>query len=259
MKLRDLLGIGLILAVLCLGGGGFYAAQRLAQPAADSETLCPATGAAAATLVLIDKSDPLSAAQAEQVKALILKARDTLKTGEKIRIAVLERDEATGLARTRIWRGLCNPGLEANPLYQNPKLVRARYEEAFRAPLDRELDALTKPGIAPQSPIAEALSAAITGDKDTLNAESARLLIVSDLLEHTPEASAYTGTFSEAMLARLFAGRAAEWLARARIEVEVLPRVAHASEQTAAQAIWQNYFRMAGVDGGRGARIGTLE
>jgi hypothetical protein len=255
MKPRDLLGFVLIFAVLGLGGGGFYAAQRFGRPGMDRETLCPATGAIAATIILIDKSDPLTPAQADAVRSEILEARDALKIGEKIKIAVLERDAASGLAAIRVWRGVCNPGLEANPLYQNPKLVRARYEDAFRAPLDRELDALTAPGTAPQSSIVEALAAAIEGDGDVLNSANGRLLIVSDLLEHSPGASAYNGTFSEATLRRYLKGEVSAWLSRASVEVRMLPRDAYRTEQAAARAAWDHYFRAAGVNGGSGARI----
>jgi hypothetical protein len=255
MKPRDFLGLVLIFAVLGLGGGGFYAAQRFAHADTDRETLCPATGAIAATIILIDKSDPLSPAQVDAVRSEILGARDALKIGEKLKIAVLERDSVSGLANIRIWRGVCNPGLEANPLYQNPKLVRARYEDAFRAPLDRELDMLTTPGTAPESPIAEALAAAIEGDGDILDSGNGRLLIVSDLLEHRPGASAYDGTFSEDTLRRSLNGDVSAWLSRASVEVRMLPRDAYKTEQRAAQAVWDHYFRTAGVNGGGGAHI----
>lgn len=247
MKLRDVLGLALILAVMAVAAGAFYAADRLAQARYDADSLCPLDGASGAAVIVVDKSDPLTREQVEGVRREILAARDGLPIGAKIKIAVIENEPGGEGARVRLWQGLCNPGAEANPLYENPKLVRARYDDAFRAPLERNLASLLTPGTAPQSPISAGISAALTQDAEIAQSSDRRLLLVSDLLQHADGTSAYTGTLSEEAL-RASIGAAGAWLNEAQIRVLLLPREQHKARQDAALAIWRGFFNSVGAE-----------
>lgn len=240
MNLKAIIGAFLGLFAISAAAAAFYAASRLSEPRFDHETLCPLTGIAGATAIVIDKSDPLTPPQIEAVRREILAARDALPQGAQIRIAVIENAPDGQRAQLRLGLPLCNPGSEANPLYENPKLVRARYEDAFRAPLERDLAALLTPGTAPSSPISAAVAASVP-DMGQMAASHAplRILLVSDLMEHTGQASAYAGTLNAAAIRASFPDAQAPVMAASQVRVLLLPRPAHAREQAAAETAWR--------------------
>jgi hypothetical protein len=252
MSNKDLAGVALILAVLAVAGGLFYVRQMLAAKTYDEATLCPtreAGGVRAATLIVIDKSDPFTEPQVATIRQAILTARDALPPGGKIKIAVIEKAPSENAAQIRLLRALCNPGSgeTANAIYQNAKLVERRYQERFLEPLDRDLQSLSVPGVAPESPIALALASSINPDDDIAGVAEKRVILVSDLMEHTADASAYKGNFSAESLRRAVGEDAVAWLSGAKVDVHMLQR-AKDTQQEAAIATWLAFFQGAGAN-----------
>lgn len=247
MRSKDLIGILMVMSVVGVIFYGFYIAYTLSLPKYYEDTLCPLTGVKAATIVVVDKTDPFERYQIEALKARILSLRNDLRLLEKISITVVER-KADGQARIRQTLAICNPGKgeNASPIYQNPAKIEARYNERFREPFDRELQLLLVPGTATTSPIVEAMVEAISNDPKVLAADTRRLIIFSDLYENTARSSAYKPNFSADMITSQIPDNARSWLSGASVHVEVIRR-SNPGQQRALQQVWESAFAAAGA------------
>lgn len=247
MKTKDIIGILFVIIAACLAGGGLYAAQYFKKPKFDSMSLCPLSGVTAATVIIIDKTDPLRANELQRLREIIERERKALEPGAKIIISMLEQVPGTAKVSSHPVLSLCNPGSEANPLYQNPKRVTARYNESFLRPLESAIQKIPGEGSAPTSPIAEAVDLAMAGES-MAPVEKGKLVLVSDLMEHTLEGSAYDGTFTARTLHKIIPPEVSMRLRKFAIEIVLLPRPAYENRQNAAKAVWRDYF--AAVSGG---------
>ncbi len=120
MNWKAILGAALIVIALSLAGGGVYAVHSLRQPKFDPETLCPLAGAKAVTLILIDKTDPLTATEQARVRSLIAAEAEAVQTGGRIIVKLLQQKEGASEAALATAADLCNPGAEGNPFFENP-------------------------------------------------------------------------------------------------------------------------------------------
>ena len=204
--MKAILGVALTIIAASLAGGGVYAVHRLKQKTFDPATLCPLGGSQAASVILIDKTDPLTAEEKASARRLVAAEAGAVRRGDRITVRLLrQRDGAAGTVLDTT-ADLCNPGAEANPLFENPKRVAARYESAFREPLDEALASEQDADPAPVSPIAQAIHESLAAVPE-YPGQRLKLILVSDLMEHTPDASAYNGTLSEAALAQGLSAR----------------------------------------------------
>ncbi len=96
------------------------------------------------------------------------------------------------------------------------------------------------------SPIAHALAAAIT-DLSPKGKEPLQVILISDLMEHTPTVSAYRGTLTEGDLASAIDNEARDALKNAAVSVVQIADQHHAKEQNAATAAWRALFARLGV------------
>ena len=160
----------------------------------DKDTFCPIAGAKETTVVLIDRTDSLNLVQQA---ALLQKLEDikaeTPKYGEIEIYTVGEISDA--LLRPEI--KLCNPGRgeDVDPTIGNPRLVEKKWKDGFQVPLERVFKDMLQPGEAKTSPIAESIqSIALTSfDVERGGDVDKRLIVVSDMLQNTPEFSQYRG------------------------------------------------------------------
>jgi hypothetical protein len=240
MNAKAILGMVLLIAAACLAGGGFYAMHALKQKRFDPETLCPAEGAKGTTLILIDKTDPLTPAEQTRIQSLTALERDAAQRGDRITIRLLRQKDGANETVLDTIADLCNPGLDANPLFENPKRVAARYRNAFVAPMEAALASAGGDGSAPASPIAQAVHTSVEGAAG--RAGRLKLILISDLMEHTPGASAYSGTLNEAVLRKLVPQAAQAQLKEAEVYIGLLARPRHAKQQEAAIAAWRRFF-----------------
>jgi hypothetical protein len=242
MSAKAILGVALIVAAASLAGGGVYALHRLKLKKFDPATLCPLEGSQVASVILIDKSDPLTAAEKASARGLVAAEAAAVRKGDRITVRLLRHMDGAGGTALETAADLCNPGAEANPLFENPKRVAARYRNAFREPLDEALADGQENGPAAASPIAQAIHESLAAVPEAPG-QHLRLTLVSDLMEHTPEASAYAGTMSEAALRKNFSPALADRLRGAEVRIMLLARPRHAQQQAAAIAVWRRLFQ----------------
>ncbi|MBT3069875.1 hypothetical protein KKP04_03210 [Rhodomicrobium sp. Az07] len=237
--LRSVLGVLLIACTAALAGGGFYAAASIKADMIDQVTLCPRNGATSATLILIDRTDPLTPIEQIFARDLIAAQRDAAARGERLAVKVL-RENGSGVTLETLV-DLCNPGAEANPFFENPKRIVARYDNAFLQPVEEALAALGREGNATASPIAEALALGVHG-LDAKPDGPLKIILVSDMMEHGPGASAYNGTLTPDALGERLLAEVRPALSAARMTVVLIPRPRLAKQQASAMRAWRRLF-----------------
>ncbi len=242
MSAKAILGVALILVAAGLAAGGVYALHRLKQEKFDPATLCPLEGSKLASVIVIDNTDPLTAAEKASARGFVAKEAAALRKGDRITVRLLRQmDGGAGIALATA-ADLCNPGAEANPLFENPRRVAARYRNAFREPLDEVLADGQETGPAAASPISQAIHESLAAVPEAPG-QRLKLTLVSDLMEHTPKASAYAGTLSETALRKEFPPELAERLRGAEVRILLLNRPRYAKQQAAAIAVWRRLFQ----------------
>lgn len=240
-------GLSLLLLVGLVVGG--WAVIRVRQAdAIDVTTLCPTDGAVGALAFLFDLTDPLSSTQASQLRTLVEKEVAASPRGSLVAVGVVDdMPEAWG-ARLAI----CKPmtGREAGGLVRNPAQVEARYRSAFIAPLESQIDAMLASEPASSSPIMEALQALMAGSAAIPLVEGAphRLIVVSDLLQHSEAMSFYRGENWGTFVAGSAYSRLARSLEGVQVELLIAPRPNAEIDREAVDDFWVRYFEAQGAD-----------
>jgi hypothetical protein len=193
------------------------------------------------TVILIDKTDPLSAEEQVRIRSLTATERDATQRGDRIIIKLLRQKDGANETVLDTVADLCNPGADANPLFENPKRVAARYRNAFAEPMEAALASVNDAGSAPSSPIAQALHTSVEAATGR-DGRRLKLILISDLMEHTAEASAYSGTLNEAALKRLIPLSTQAQLREAEVRILLLARPRQTKQQEAAIAAWRRFF-----------------
>lgn len=181
-------------AVICLCAVAYVGYRNFTRPPGDDEkTLCPASGPLGHVVVLVDKSDPMSFTQRKSFTVVYRELLEQVPRGHLLSVYALG-DDFTSTAEPLI--ELCNPGdgrdvsgLDDNP-GQRKKIYETRYLKPF---LKREDELVTeRPGKA--SPIMEMVQlAGITGFRKHGVKGEKRLVIVSDMIQNTPQLNMYRG------------------------------------------------------------------
>ncbi len=242
MNGKAILGVALIVTAICAAAGGVYAVHTLKQQKFDPLTLCPLEGPNAVTLILIDKTDPLTATEQARVRSLIAAEADAVQSGGRITVKILQQNEGASETVLGTAADLCNPGAEGNPLFENPRRVAAHYQSAFREPIEAALSSVKNAGPAAASPIARAIEKTIEAAPEGPG-QRLKLILVTDLMEHTPEASAYSGSLSQEALRKAIAPSTRARLKGTQVRVLLLNRPRYAKQQAAAIAIWRHFFQ----------------
>lgn len=247
---KDALGLILGAAILALLGAGMAMAVMLQPPALDPNTLCRLGGPPAGhTLILVDASDALEPRHRRRLKAVALEEAGRLKPGDRLTLLALRADAPR---EPRALFSLCHPGdgARANPLLANPARIQARFEETFLAPLDKAASrAAAGRRRATQSPLIEAVGAAVREPAFSAEAPGRRFVLVSDLLEHDPAGfSAYTDGADYARYRAAHGGYRPPPLDGATVRLVALDRPEFAARQAAAlAALWEPLFAEAGA------------
>lgn len=241
MNAKSVLGVVLCAIALCLAGGGVYAFHTLKQKKFDPETLCPLEGSKAVTLILIDKTDPLTEPERARAEDVIGAETGAVQRGDRIVVTLLHQNKDANETSLETLADLCNPGSEANPLFENPKRVAARYRNAFRDPIEKALESVEAAGSASLSPIAQSIYASMEAIPETPG-QHLRLIVISDLMENSAEASAYSGSLTEAALKKAVPAAAQARLKGAETHVLLLSRPRYAKQQAAAITAWRRFL-----------------
>jgi hypothetical protein len=188
VKVGVVLGFLLLLAVAGVVLALFTSrAREIAE--LDPDTYCPKDGATSVTSVLVDRTDGINEIQAEALKALFMTWIDKVPEHGAFRIY-----EVSGSGMQEPLVNVCNPGdvENVNVLTGNKRLTREHYEEKFKGPIEAMIAGMRSDGEADTSPIMEAVQAIAVRDFGAGRAkEERRLIIVSDLMQHTGNLSLY--------------------------------------------------------------------
>lgn len=255
MRGKDLVGLFNMVVVAGVLGAISYAALVLQPEEYDPETLCLVGAVPSHSVLVIDKTDLYTPAQATRIEALAFQTRDRLAVGE--RFSLFELDERGELTHTNRF-SLCNPGRgeQINPLYRNPERVEARYQSLFERPLQRALADLIRPKDAPQSPILEALARLANEPGFDRSVPQRRIMLVSDMLQNSALYSVYGQARNDLAnrlpapdaVARQIESQYGTALNGVEVEISFVAQAGWTPEQRAIlQSHWQAVFSRLGV------------
>jgi hypothetical protein len=150
-------------------------------------------------IVLFDQTDPITELQQRALRSaferLLHREFESEQAQSRYRFSRIEvfsfRAKPTGGLALEQKLALCNPGSVTGltKFTENPDQVRRRFEQQFRARLDKEIAELLTFKEASQSPILEAIKAVSLEPlaKPRFDGSEKLLVIASDLLHNTPE------------------------------------------------------------------------
>lgn len=230
---------------------GLFAAAAINQPPpTDSKTGCRLDREDPVhTIVLVDQSDPFNATDLDWVRTLLDgEARSLPRYG---RLTLVVPNSASPYDPAQVFTG-CSPGsgTEANPLFQNPKMIQQSWERKFHAPLMATTDEALRDTVAPSSPLMEAMYTIADRPDFQPGVPSRRLILVSDLMQHSPGFSMYKSgadeaAWSDSTLADMRAG-----LEGVEVVARIVPRQQYALPLGEVKAFWRDWFAAAGADYG---------
>lgn len=212
-------------------------------PEIDDTNLCPTDRPYPHTVLLVDKTDPLTPSQQRFLGSLTNKVKFDLEQYEKLSIYIL--DDENYLAPAAVF-AMCNPGTgrNANELYQNPRKVQQKFDEFFGVPLEAVLDDLLKGTESKRSPIMEMLREVSFMDDFTPEVAERRLIVVSDMLQNMPEYSQYRRSLDyDGFVATPYAKKVAAMLGGVTVKLVYLWRPGTRNLQGLQHIrFWDRYF-----------------
>ena len=212
-------------------------------------TLCPTEQPYDHTVILIDKTDPLTITQENALRGLVARLRDQMRLYEKLSIFVLD-DRNYAFPEPRF--AYCNPGNkdDASPIYQNPEMMQIRFEEKFGAPLSAALEDIQLGDTRPSSPIIEMIhSIARLRDFQPSSNSARRLIVVSDMLQNMPSYSHYRTKpdFSKFVQSQ-YASNMLSDLSDIKVEILYLKWDGSQKRQTLGHGLfWEQFFKHQGA------------
>lgn len=241
---------GMIAAMLAAVFGIFAVAAFSAPPSVSAETGCRIDRKDPAhTILLIDQSDPFAANDIGWVAELIdAEARALPARG---RLSVMLPNAASPYDPIFL-HSACSTGSpdRANPILSNPRMVEDTWREDFYEPLLASVETALADTRQPSSPLSEALF--VIGDRPDFQSarKNRRLVIVSDLMQHSDAFSFYRrgadyAAFGETRLASEIPN-----LDGAEVVARIVPRQAYDLPMGEVRAFWRAYFEAAGADYG---------
>jgi len=176
--------LGLLL-ILALGGGAYWVSKTKVQ--LDANTNCPVSGPTAIHAILIDRSDPITPLQGQQIRQVVDGYIANARIGERFDLYIASGDAVNVLAPIT---SVCSPGRgdQASELYQNPGMIQRQFDEKFVAVLRENLTRLLASSTAESSPILESIRAAAVGSFGAVEAGKIplQMTVVSDFVQHSP-------------------------------------------------------------------------
>lgn len=216
-------------------------------PALDLGTFCPEGGKVNHTIVLIDRTDPLSATQRDEIIKQLNALKSRLELYEKLSIFVLSDDESSWSAKPVF--SMCNPGSKANPLTNTESKVRRRFEAFFSLPLQDKLNELMQIKESTHSPILEMLQS-VSVKPDFANSAHRRIVIVSDMMQNVSGYSHYSnGSLNYREFSKTVYGQSQNLkLTDVEVEILYLEREPLKKYQNVKHIrFWQEYFQSSGA------------
>lgn len=221
--------------------------------------MCPEVGPSQVTAILVDTTDGLGSIS----RADILGRLDDLVSFSRPDEMMIVYEASQSLANTFAPRiTVCNPGDpdDADPLISSPGLIRRALEERFRNPLTQMFENLVDSDEAAVSPVMETIQAisVTVYARRAYEAIPKRLILISDLLQHSEHLSLYrepldydafaSGTGAEALQTNL---------RDVVLEILFVPRRAHSRFGSSIKLIrfWERWISEQGGQIERVSRI----
>lgn len=242
-----LIGLALLLLANLVGVG---VALKLEEKTLDRSSGCPTDGYSDATAVLIDLTDAITPVQAAALRNTLRKIRDDVPRYGRLEIYPLHPTENSALPALF---AACSPGSGRDVdsrLYGNPELADKIWRERFATEVDAVIKQLEDAVPQESSPIFEGIqSVAVTSFGTPLGERVSRkrLVLISDMIHHTPQLSVYQGapevrTFRETP----YYARTKPMLRGANVDVFLIVRDTRRDVQSPAlYRFWVEYFQSA--------------
>lgn len=184
-------GVSVCVAILLIAAGITLGPTLWSTPDTVQSDGCLRDQLSAHTLVIFDRTDPLTLSQARSVLAIMDVVKNDLNVGEKLSVHEVDPGQVGGLSDPLF--SLCKPreGSSAHRAYENERFIEEKYQKKFGKPLEDVLREAIEGGGAKRSPIAETLfDVSIVPDFSNRKVKR-RLLIFSDLMQHSAAWSQY--------------------------------------------------------------------
>jgi hypothetical protein len=152
----------------------------------DQSTNCPKTGPQSVHLMIFDRTDPVTAQQAQRIEQYVTRLMKDAGAGQRFDLYTVEGDTHKILQAVL---EICSPGQgkDASELYQNPAHIQQRFETKFVDVLQRTVNELLQASKRPASPIIESMRAASINSFGSLDSRvPLHVTIVSDMVQHSP-------------------------------------------------------------------------
>ncbi len=208
----------------------------------DQNTLCHAGGPVDVTTILLDLTDPLSPTQQARLRTIVNNEIAASDTDTMIALGIVsEFPDRWGALFAK-----CKPatGEEANALYENPTLISAQYQREFLEPISAKIESTLSGEVENQSPIMEALQSLIANTPGFTSVRGQRkIIIVSDMLQHSDNLSFYRQQGWDYFASRNGEGRLAGNLSNAVVEIIRIPRAGgNIPSNEIVEGFWTRYF-----------------
>jgi hypothetical protein len=242
----DLLGVALIVATLAVVGALALMYWRASGDPTDRSTMCPNNGPEGLTVFVVDATDAITAIQRASLHNHFEQVVTSLPARWAIELFTVEPVGTTLLHRAG--ERICNPGRESNFWTQNPRLVEKRWHDAFWEPLQQWEAQVIKTPSAGESPILESLQSIAVTEFQTaaMQGRSRKLVIVSDMLQHTNGLSQYQTIqrFADFSQSSYYKSVHTDWTG---VDVEILYITRPGTPQGRQHIeFWQQYFAASG-------------
>lgn len=248
----------LAIVTIALGGlGTLYVRSLLSHKELDATTLCPAQPASL-TIMLVDVTDPMNLPQRQDFNNQLDRLVEQVPRHGKI--VVMKVDAVSEQLLTPIITR-CNPGSAADvsEVDGNPQKLGRMHAEQFVAPLHAAFADLLKASGAPRSPILESIQSANLTELQKAEYKDVprKLVVASDLLQHTNEVSFYQALpDADALIKGQPFSRARTDLRNVEVELWMLQR--SDSRRTQPRALPDLWDRIITEQGGQLVRLYTV-
>ena len=244
----SILGLVLIASVFAVLAAFALAAVLLKSPPVDAETLCRTDQPLRAhTIILVDSTDKLEPRHRTKLRAVARQELARLSEYDRLTLLRLNprRPQEPALLFSK-----CLPKSpdQANPLFENPRFARERWDADFESALDTALKSAQHGGAGAASPILAGLRAIAANPDFGADVAARRFVLVSDMLEHDPAGFSLYAEGAAYPQWRATPGHAPADFTDVVVRIVPLDRPDHAARQTAAlNGFWPQYFEESGA------------
>jgi len=230
--------------------GLFAVAAFNSPPALDTQTACRMDRKDPAhTIILIDQSDPFNPNDLSWVYEFVdAEARSLPKYG---RLTVLTPNASDPYSPATVFSN-CSPGSveDANPVFQNPRMIDDTWRDTFYQPLVTEVETAMVTTRQPSSPLFEAVYTVADRADFQKTHGNRRVVLVSDLMQHSNDFSFYKSGADYTAFKDSRLGEEIPDMADIEVVARIVPRQNYDLPLNDVKAFWRDYFVAAGADYG---------